>query len=457
MKLSVQVVVESDTGQRLVEEVASLVRNTLSAATLGLSLAEAKTILQHLQASVVNQQISKHLQEQRHCPNCGAVRSLKGHHTLVCRTVFGKLKLSSPRLRRCQCEEADTRSFSPLAALLPERTSPELAYLESKWASLMSYGLTVDLLAEVLPLGGQINTRSVRRQLQHVAERTEHDLGSEEHVYIEGCPRDWGQLPRPGAPITVGINGGYVRGRQGKSHSDGHFEVIAGKSMTEGGSKCFAYVSRYDKKPKRRLFEVLKSQGMQMNQQVTFLSDGADNVRSLQCYLNPQAEHLLDWFHVTMRLTVMTQIAKGLKPPENGDGANEVIKKLESVKWYLWHGNVFRALEKIEFLQMDIEGLGETEAQSKLLKALYEFEHYIDANKTFIPNYGDRYRKGERIATGFVESTVNQVISKRFVKKQQMRWTERGAHLLLQVRTKTLNEDLRSTFEEWYPGIKEAA
>jgi|TARA_B110000114_G_C14877193_1_gene311229 hypothetical protein len=77
-----------------------------------------------------------------------------------------------------------------------------------------------------------------------------------------------------------------------------------------------------------------------------------------------------------------------------------------------------------------IEDLDETEAQSKLLKALYEFEHYIAANKSFIPNYGDRYRNGERIATGFVESTVNQVISKRFVKKQQMRWTERGAHLL---------------------------
>jgi hypothetical protein len=82
----------------------------------------------------------------------------------------------------------------------------------------------------VLPLGGQINTRTVRRQLQRVAERTERDLGSEEHVYIEGCPRDWGQLPRPGAPITVGIDGGYVRGRQGKSRSEGHFEVIAGKA-----------------------------------------------------------------------------------------------------------------------------------------------------------------------------------------------------------------------------------
>jgi hypothetical protein len=41
-------------------------------------------------------------------------------------------------------------------------------------------------------------------------------------------------------------------------------------------------------------------------------------------------------------------------------------------------------------------------------------------NRRLIPNYGERYRNGEAIATGFVESTVNEVVSKRFCKKQQM-------------------------------------
>jgi hypothetical protein len=67
-------------------------------------------------------------------------------------------------------------------------------------------------------------------------------------------------------------------------------------------------------------------------------------------------------------------------------------------------------------------------------------------------NYGDRYRHGEAISTAFAESTVNQVISRRMVKQQQMRWTQRGAHLLLQVRTQALNDDLRATFGRWYPG-----
>ena len=69
------------------------------------------------------------------------------------------------------------------------------------------------------------------------------------------------------------------------------------------------FVQTHDKKPKRRLFELLKEQGMQMNQQVKFFSDGGVDIRDMQLYLNPEAEHYLDWFHVTMRITVMGQYA----------------------------------------------------------------------------------------------------------------------------------------------------
>lgn len=78
------------------------------------------------------------------------------------------------------------------------------------------------------------------------------------------------------------------------------------------------------------------------------------------------------------------------------------------------------------------------------------------SNSGFIPNYDDRYHYGETITTAFVESTVNEVVSQRMVKKQQMRWTRRGAHLLLQVRNQTLNNDLRETFGHWYPAMPRA-
>jgi hypothetical protein len=179
--------------------------------------------------------------------------------------------------------------------------------------------------------------------------------------------------------------------------------------------------------------------------------------------LNPQAEHLLDWFQVTMRLTVLTQTAKGLLETA-GEGEDqeplrsEVLKTLESIKWYLWHGNVFQAFRHLQFVEMDLESAAferQDETTRKLLKAVEEFSTYIERNGGFIPNYGERYRNGERISTGFVESAINQVVSKRMAKKQQMQWTQRGAHLLLQVRTRVLNEEWEDVFRRWYPDFRQ--
>ena len=66
----------------------------------------------------------------------------------------------------------------------------------------------------------------------------------------------------------------------------------------------------------------------------------------------------------------------------------------------------------------------------------------------------DRY--GEAVSTAFVEATVNHVISKRMVKKQQMRWTRRGAHNLLQIRTHVLDGEYRDAFVRWYPEMQPA-
>jgi hypothetical protein len=92
-------------------------------------------------------------------------------------------------------------------------------------------------------------------------------------------------------------------------------------------------------------------------------------------------------------------------------------------------------------LDMDLIG-ARSAAAEKLAAGMTEFETYIRNNREFIPNFGERYRQGERISTAFVESTINQVVSRRFVKKQQMQWTLKGAHLLLQARTKVLNNEL---------------
>ena len=465
MKVRIQMVFEAENGNPgTIEEIALLERGSLRPQDLGLTLTEAKTLLHGMQQTMITEQVEQYLGQFKACAHCHARRTKKGQHAVVYRTLFGKLNLISPRLYDCPCQNHGRHSSSPLAELLTTHCAPELLYLESKFASLMSYGLSVKLLREVLPLADEINPTTMRGQLHRVAERIEGELGEEQFQFIEGCPNDWAKQPPPGPPLMVGLDGGYVHASDQKSKTEGWFEVIAGKSIqTEGGAKVFAFVNKYDTKPKRRLYEVLKSQGLQMNQQVVFLSDGGDTVRDMQAYLSPESEHLLDWFHITMRLTVMRQLVKGMKAelkpddkyPQTPTVLASLEKHLDSVKWNLWHGNVPHALQRIEDLHDDLVMLEENPAnKKKMQKAVKELRGYIGANQAFIPNYGDRYRHDETISTAFVESTVNYVVSKRFVKKQQMRLTQRGAHLLLQTRVQVLNNDLRNTFCRWFPGMK---
>jgi hypothetical protein len=87
-------------------------------------------------------------------------------------------------------------------------------------------------------------------------------------------------------------------------------------------------------------------------------------------------------------------------------------------------------LDDVDALQLDYPNL------HKFARAAHEFGVYIAANTGGLINYGERYRAGECISSCPAESTVNAVISKRFAKRQQMQWTKRGAHLLLQMRTR---------------------
>jgi hypothetical protein len=146
-----------------------------------------------------------------------------------------------------------------------------------------------------------------------------------------------------------------------------------------------------------------------------------------------------------MGLTVLGQYSKGLVQCEAALG-EPIQDQIERLKWSLWHGQVDKALGKIDDLETSIEPFSETYVRyPQLVKALSKLRTYIVNNRHLIPNYGERYRKGEAIATGFVESTVNEVVSKRFCKRQQMQWSKERAPLLLQTRVRVLNGELAAS------------
>jgi hypothetical protein len=175
MKAIIQVVIETEAGPQM-QEVACLERKEHCLENIGLTLAESKSLLLAAQKILIDQQIAEYLEARRGCPHCGESRHQKGSHTVSLQTLFGNLKINSPRWNHCSCQPTPAQTFSPLTELLGERVSPERLYLEVKWSSLISFKMAALLLKDALPVAETVNAASVRNHLHGAARRMEAAL-----------------------------------------------------------------------------------------------------------------------------------------------------------------------------------------------------------------------------------------------------------------------------------------
>jgi hypothetical protein len=86
----------------------------------------------------------------------------------------------------------------------------------------------------------------------------------------------------------------------------------------------------------------------------------------------------------------------------------------------------------------------------QIRERLTELWSYLTTNQTRLINYGKEHREGHRISTARVESIVDQLVDWRMEKKQHMRWTRRGAQMLLHARCALLNGEL-CKYTKWSP------
>ena len=77
---------------------------------------------------------------------------------------------------------------------------------------------------------------------------------------------------------------------------------------------------------------------------------------------------------------------------------------------------------------------------------LHEVDNYLRSQSTRLVNYAERYRAGLRVGTSLTEGTANFLVNRRMNKSQQMRWSRRGADLMLQVRCAVSNGALGAGF-----------
>ncbi len=116
------------------------------------------------QRALVNAQAHGFVVPSSHCLQCGAALSIKAKHIIQYQTVFGKITIDSPQLRGCKCSQnMSNKSFRLLAAALPGRLSPELEYLQVKWAAHLSYAVATALLKKTLPVDQSISISGLRK------------------------------------------------------------------------------------------------------------------------------------------------------------------------------------------------------------------------------------------------------------------------------------------------------
>ena len=93
----------------------------------------------------------------------------------------------------------------------------------------------------------------------------------------------------------------------------------------------------------------------------------------------------------------------------------------------------------------------------RLWTALREIDRYLTSQSAWLVNYAERHRAGLRVGTSITEGTANFLVNRRMNKSQQMRWSRRGADLLLQVRCAGFNGKLGSGFGQLFQAADPAS
>ena len=326
----------------------------------------------------------------------------------------------------------------------------DLECVQSELAAGLSYRRATDVLHKLLPVGQSHCASTVRAHTLRLGQRLDAEMALSQ-VAVQ-----------PSANVTtIGLDGGYVR------HSDAsvgqNFEIIAGRVLAEDGSqRSVGFVRSVDADSRIRVQHAVAALGS-ADEGLRVFTDGDDRLRDLQLAVLPDATHVLDWYHLTRKLTVLASVING-KPSgaelETHD-QDRLSEWMDSAKWRLWHGRAPGALARLDDMQERMERLAKVTkgkgrnkpVLKRMIKLTTELRRYVSNNADSIPDYAQRYRAGDRISTAFVESAVNQIIDKRMSKSQQMRWSSQGAHLLVQVRTSVIDGRLREDFARWHPGF----
>ena len=399
-------------------------------ADLGLTLAEAKLLLAQVQQQLVTEQANTHAIFRPACRSCGATCHVKDWQPHRIATLFGEVRVRLPRLVCAGCGRGETAVRWPSHC----RSTPELNQLQARLFALMPYRVAADVMQHLLPIDAGTSPETLRSHTLLIGEQ----LGD---AAAEKSPA--------AAAITISLDSTFIRSRD---DGERHLEVRVGNIETvAGGRQVFGAVTRAETDITALTQRTLETMGRTDTTEVTAFTDGCPGLRTVLANAEVTRPPILDWFHIAMRLQ-HTKLAAANLPTDNPDRAKAkatIVAEVERLHWRIWNGkakNAQRSIKRIRKVMHVFKGERRRGtkgvASRKLWHALHAIDKYLRGQAAWLVNYAKRYRAGERVGTSITEGTANFLVNRRMNKSQQMRWSRRGADLLLQVRCAVYNGTL---------------
>jgi hypothetical protein len=404
-------------------------------ANLGLTLAEAKRLLGGLQQEIVAAQARSHAVRRPDCRSCGSVCRVKDYRERAVATLFGQVTVRLPRFHCATCGGIEPGIGWPSQC----RSTPELDQLQAHLSALMTYRTAADVLEQMFPVDAGKDSETLRRRTLKIGEVLRNDT-----------------VVRPettASAIAVTLDSTFIR-----SCEDGerHLEVRVGNvEMASGGRQVFGAVAKADTDIKVLIRRNLDAVGRTEDTALTAFTDGCSGLRRILADAGVAEQPILDWFHIAMRLQHLKQVASGLSADDPARAAAKavIVEEVERLHWRLWNGKAKDAqisLDRIRAVMHHFQGeQGQRKSiapSRKLWTALHALDGYLAGQSDWMVNYAERRRAGLRVGTAITEGTANFLVNRRMNKSQQMRWSRRGADLLLQVRCAVYNGTLGSGF-----------
>jgi len=364
-----------------------------------------------------------------HPQSCGSPRD----HAVA--TLFGQVTVRLPRFRCAACGGLEAGVGWPPHC----RSTPELDQLQAHLCAVMTYRTAADLLKQMFPVDAGKHHATLRRHTLKVGEA----LGECAAVRPETAA----------SAIVVTLDSTFIRSC---AEGERHLEVRVGNVETQsGGRQVFGAVAKAGTDIRALIRRNLDAVGRTGDTVLTAFTDGCPGLRRILADAGVTTRPMLDWFHVAMRLQHLEQIASALPVdgPARAEAKAVIMAEVERLHWRIWNGkakdaqiSIDRIRAVMHHFQGEPEGRKSIAPSRKLWTALHALDRYLTGQSAWLVNYAERHRAGLRVGTAITEGTANFLVNRRMNKSQQMRWSRRGADLLLQVRCAVYNGTLGSGF-----------